>query len=68
MNLMDIDSRTWDDQLVGECGGDELRSKLGDEPVEGGKSLGGIGRWWQERFGFEAGECRRVTTVRASVG
>ena len=53
---MDIDTRKWDAQLVRECGGDELKVKLGADPVQGGKSVGRIGKWWRDRFGFSDGE------------
>lgn len=36
------------------CGGPELRSKLGPEPAEGGTVIGNIGKWWVDRWGFDA--------------
>ncbi|KIY71858.1 actin-like ATPase domain-containing protein [Cylindrobasidium torrendii FP15055 ss-10] len=56
MNLMDVISCKWDDRLLEICGGPELRSKLGPEPVPGGTSLGTVCAWWVERWGFSP-EC-----------
>ncbi|KAK7056399.1 hypothetical protein VNI00_002953 [Paramarasmius palmivorus] len=56
MNLMDVLTCKWDDRLLNICGGPELGSKLGPEPVAGGTSLGNINRWWVERYGFSP-EC-----------
>ncbi|KAJ7931498.1 hypothetical protein B0H13DRAFT_2247568 [Mycena leptocephala] len=52
MNLMDVLTCKWDDRLLDACGGSDLRSKLGPEPVPGGTSLGKIGDWWSQRWGF----------------
>jgi len=52
MNLVDIQSGKWDQELLKLCGGDELRSKLGEEPAVGGTNLGKVSKWWVERFGF----------------
>ncbi|KZV89436.1 actin-like ATPase domain-containing protein [Exidia glandulosa HHB12029] len=52
MNLMDIVTYKWNDKLLDICGGSSLRSKLGDEPVLGGVSLGTVSKWWVERWGF----------------
>ncbi|KAJ7494715.1 hypothetical protein B0H11DRAFT_2003100 [Mycena galericulata] len=54
MNLMDVLSCKWDDRLLETCGGSELRSKLGPEPVPGGSCLGQINGWWTTRWGFNA--------------
>ncbi|KAL0953751.1 hypothetical protein HGRIS_004939 [Hohenbuehelia grisea] len=56
MNLMDVLHCSWDGKLLEACGGPELRSKLGPEPVEGGTNLGRISQWWVERWGFDP-EC-----------
>ncbi len=57
MNLMNVLTNTWEDQLLEFCGGDphDLRQKLGGEPVKGGTVLGTISRWWVERWGFNPG-------------
>ncbi|KAJ8079534.1 hypothetical protein PM082_011121 [Marasmius tenuissimus] len=52
MNLMDVLTCKWDARLLEVCGGAELRSKIGPEPVSGGTSLGKISNWWTERWGF----------------
>ncbi|KAJ3721108.1 hypothetical protein C8R42DRAFT_669815 [Lentinula raphanica] len=52
MNLMDVLSCRWNDKLLDICGGPELRSKLGPEPVSGGTSLGKISSFWTNRWGF----------------
>ncbi|KAG9014379.1 hypothetical protein FRB94_012785 [Tulasnella sp. JGI-2019a] len=52
MNLMDLKSGHWDEELLKLCGGDSLRSKLGDQPAPGGTDLGRVSKWWVERFGF----------------
>ncbi|KAG9017157.1 hypothetical protein FRB90_001509 [Tulasnella sp. 427] len=52
MNLMDIVSGKWDQELLKLCGGEALKEKIGDEPVGGGVSLGKVARWWVERYGF----------------
>jgi xylulokinase len=56
MNLMNIETLKWDDVLLHVCGGPTLRSKLGPEPVLGGKVIGSVGSWWVKRWGFSA-EC-----------
>lgn len=56
MNLMDVLSCKWNDQLLEACGGPELRSKLGPEPVPGGTVLGQIHNWWVQRWGFSPGK------------
>ncbi|KAG8880897.1 argininosuccinate synthetase [Tulasnella sp. 331] len=52
MNLMDLNSGNWDEELLKLCGGDALRSKLGEEPASGGTDLGRVSKWWVDRFGF----------------
>ncbi|KAI0792194.1 D-xylulose kinase [Abortiporus biennis] len=52
MNLMDVLTYKWNDQLLEASGGPELRAKLGPEPVPGGTVLGKISPWWVERYGF----------------
>jgi len=49
---MDIASCRWDERLLQACGGPELRSKIGSEPVPGGTVLGKISTWWIKRWGF----------------
>ncbi|TFK39875.1 hypothetical protein BDQ12DRAFT_681390 [Crucibulum laeve] len=56
MNLKNVLTCKWDDSLLEACGGAELRSKLGPEPVPGGTSLGKIHSWWVQRWGFNP-EC-----------
>ncbi|KAJ7364016.1 hypothetical protein DFH08DRAFT_838095 [Mycena albidolilacea] len=56
MNLMDVLTCKWDDRLLDACGGPELRSKLGPEPVPGGTFLSKISEWWTRRWGFSP-EC-----------
>ncbi|KAJ7158772.1 hypothetical protein C8R46DRAFT_1290835 [Mycena filopes] len=55
MNLMDVLTCKWDDRLLNACGGPELRSKLGPEPVPGGTTLGKINQWWSRKWGFDPG-------------
>lgn len=50
---MDIISWKWDDRLLDSCGGPDLRSKLGPEPVEGGIVLGQVHPYWVSRYGFD---------------
>lgn len=52
MNLMNVLTCKWDDALLEACGGPELRTKIGPEPVVGGTILGRISQWWVERWGF----------------
>ncbi|KAJ3798519.1 hypothetical protein GGU11DRAFT_780655 [Lentinula aff. detonsa] len=54
MNLMDVLTCKWNDRLLNICGGSELRSKLGPEPVPGGTSLGKISTFWTNRWGFNS--------------
>lgn len=56
MNLMDVLTYKWDDKLLNFCGGPELRSKLGPEPVPGGTVLGRISPWWVQRWQFNPGK------------
>ncbi|TFY59774.1 hypothetical protein EVG20_g7662, partial [Dentipellis fragilis] len=44
MNLMDVLTCKWDDRLLDICGGPELRSKIGPEPVPGGTILGNVSK------------------------
>jgi len=55
MNLMNILTSKWEDKLLVTCGGPELRSKLGPEPVLGGTTLGTVCDWWVKRWGFNPG-------------
>ncbi|KAF8518936.1 actin-like ATPase domain-containing protein [Hysterangium stoloniferum] len=52
MNLMDVLTLKWNDELLQICGGPQLRAKLGEEPVPGGTILGNISPWWVQRWGF----------------
>ncbi|RDB23308.1 putative D-xylulose kinase A [Hypsizygus marmoreus] len=52
MNLMNVLTCKWDDDLLNACGGEMLRSKLGPEPVIGGTVLGKVHQWWVERWGL----------------
>lgn len=54
-NMMDINSHTWNKNLVEQCGGRDLYEKLNKEPVEGGLALGQINKYYVERFGFDPG-------------
>jgi xylulokinase len=55
MNLMNLSTCKWDDRLLESCGGDQIYSKLGPEPVPGGTSLGTVSDWWVKRWGFRPG-------------
>jgi len=55
MNLMDVLTCKWDDRLLDICGGPELRSKIGPEPVPGGTSLGNVHSYWVHKWGFSPG-------------
>ena len=55
MNLMNVLTLKWEDELLVACGGPELRAKIGEEPIPGGSVLGKISRWWVERWGFNEG-------------
>ncbi|KAF8576471.1 actin-like ATPase domain-containing protein [Ramaria rubella] len=52
MNLMNVLTMKWEDELLEACGSPSLRAKLGEEPVPGGSTLGKIGSWWVQRWGF----------------
>ncbi|GJJ11159.1 hypothetical protein Clacol_005391 [Clathrus columnatus] len=52
MNLQNVLTLKWEDELLEACGGPELRGKLGEEPVSGGTILGQISSWWVKRWGF----------------
>jgi xylulokinase len=55
MNLMDVLTCKWDDRLLLACGGPELCTKLGPEPVPGGEVLGKVSSWWVDRYGLNPG-------------
>ena len=64
MNLWDIPSQSWSEQLLalaagGEIEGRELRKKLGDPCVDGGASFGSISPYFVHRYGFSS-NCRIV--------
>lgn len=63
MNLMNVISCKWEDKLLEICGGSELRSKLGPEPVAGGTFLGKICPWWVKRWGFNQGVYRPLNVA-----
>lgn len=63
MNLMNIETGTWNDDLLQVCGGPTLKSKLGPDPVVGGTNLGTISKWWVSRFGFNEGKCIDIVTL-----
>ncbi|KAI0194172.1 cation efflux family-domain-containing protein [Astrocystis sublimbata] len=57
MNLWDISSETWNQELLELTAGSAeavpaLRSKLGDVPLDGGVILGAVSPYFVERFGF----------------
>ncbi|KAF8686749.1 FGGY-family carbohydrate kinase [Rhizoctonia solani] len=59
MNLMNVHTCKYDEQLLDICSGGtgngpELREKLGGEPVMGGTNMGRVSGWWIERFGFNS--------------
>ena len=60
MNLWDIKSGRWNDQLLeltaGESGVSDLRKRLGEVREDGGGSLGTISGWFVQRHGFNP-EC-----------
>ena len=55
MNLMNVLSCKWVDLLLETAGGNELRRKLKEEPVEGGVPLGKVHHYWVQRWGFTSG-------------
>ncbi|KAI2630897.1 actin-like ATPase domain-containing protein [Hypoxylon sp. NC1633] len=61
MNLWDIAGEKWNESLLEltatKEGVPELRKKLGDVPVDGGGSMGGISPYFVERYGFSP-ECQ----------
>lgn len=58
MNLWDIAGEKWNETLLEltaiKEGVPELRKKLGDVPLDGGGSLGGISPYFVQRYGFSA--------------
>ncbi|KAI1807970.1 actin-like ATPase domain-containing protein [Daldinia bambusicola] len=56
MNLWDIAGEKWNESLLEltatKEGVPELRKKLGDVPLDGGGSLGGISSYFVKRYGF----------------
>ncbi|KAG6812779.1 hypothetical protein H0H92_000549 [Tricholoma furcatifolium] len=52
MNLMDVITCKWSDALLEACGGPELRTKLGPEPVIGGTVLGKVSKFFVEKWGM----------------
>ncbi|KAI1777819.1 actin-like ATPase domain-containing protein [Hypoxylon cercidicola] len=61
MNLWDIAGEKWNESLLEltatKEGVPELRKKLGDVPLDGGGSLGGISPYFVQRYGFSP-ECQ----------
>jgi xylulokinase len=64
MNLWDMKAQAWSEPLLELAAGSAegvaaLRSKLGDVPLDGGGSLGGIARYFADRYGFRSdGYCQ----------
>jgi len=56
MNLMNVLTLKWEDELLEACGGLDLKEKLGEEIAPGGTNLGTIGEWWVKRWGFDERE------------
>ncbi|KAG6891180.1 hypothetical protein C0995_008432 [Termitomyces sp. Mi166 len=52
MNLMNVMTCKWSDVLLEACGGPELRSKLGPEPVVGGTVLGKVSKYFVDKWGL----------------
>ena len=74
MNLLNIESKTWDAQLAGfvsqgganpqqcqeqEKGGGSLVEKLGEIDASGKEVQGRLSRWFMDRYGFTKGRIRR---------
>ena len=55
MNLMNVLTYKWEDNLLEFCGGPELRQKIGPEPAPGGTVLGKISDYWVQKWGFNPG-------------
>jgi len=56
MNLVDIETQQWNQELLDFCGGAELRDKLGEEPIKGGTVVGKIGKYFVDKYGFNPGK------------
>ncbi|KIJ55615.1 hypothetical protein M422DRAFT_151982 [Sphaerobolus stellatus SS14] len=56
MNLMNVLTLKWEDELLEACGGPELKAKLGEEIAPGGTNLGKVSEWWVKKWGFSE-EC-----------
>lgn len=61
MNLWDVHNAKWNDQLLALAAGDkenleELRSKLGEVPADGGSGFGMVSNYFATRYGFNQ-EC-----------
>lgn len=65
MNLMNILTCKWEDSLLEACGGTELRTKLGPEPVPGGTTLGKVNSYFIDRWGFNSGQSTYSTLLSA---
>ena len=67
MDLWDIKDGKWNEKLLalaaGSYGAEDLKSKLGDVPQDGGAHLGSISRYFIDRYGFGS-DC----TIIASTG
>lgn len=57
MNLMDIQTKQWNQTLLDACG-PELKAKLG-EPVPSNTNLGPISNYYVERYNFSP-NCRII--------
>lgn len=63
MNLMDVITCKWNDLLLEACGGPELRSKLGPEPVIGGTILGKVNKYFVDKWGFSPGMFSSLSVI-----
>ena len=67
MDLWDIKDGKWNEKLLalaaGSYGAEDLKSKLGNVPQDGGAHLGSISRYFIDRYGFGS-DC----TIIASTG
>ncbi|KAL2866241.1 xylulokinase [Aspergillus lucknowensis] len=66
MNLWDINKGAYHEKLLKLCAGssgvDDLKSKLGDVPEDGGADLGKVHRYYVERYGFSP-ECTVIPST-----
>jgi xylulokinase len=66
MNLWDIPNGRWHPKLIELASGqfpvDELKTKLGDVPEDGGAHLGPISKYFVERYGFSS-DCEIIAST-----